>query len=320
MKTSMKAIALAIALLCGSAQAGMYGSRASFLLKGFGQPWMTLSYLSDDVSEEWRTAMEGTLLNLGDTHIYLYSRNEDPRVGYVTPRDNWEGRLEYLNSIGLRPVMWLMADDSPSLAKLSLPEHAEHNKMIVQKYDSLIDHYVIGLEVDEYWTPDQVNALIENIKLHTDKPIGVHLTPATPLQYAANADVIYFQTGFGLTPEQFREKVRAILSATSQPVIVSEYHLDSTSAEAKHLGDIACALGAIGTGNGRTKTLCGQSKSPVPQAEGSTAIAIGILAIAIGATVYMQNNYTSVRTSNDEGLGARYDTDGTVFLTYKLRW
>lgn len=314
-----KALALALIMLCGSVQADMYGSRASFLLKGFGHRWMTLSYLSNEVSDDWRSHIERTLLAAGDSHIYLYSRNHASDVGYVAPKDDWIIRLDYLNSIGLKPVMWLMADDSPNLVKLTMAEHADHNKLIAQRHDSQIDHYVIGLEVDEYWSASQVNELIADLKQYTDKPIGVHLTPATPLEYVVNADVIYLQTGFGLTPEQFKEKVKATLSATSKPVIVSEYHLNSTSPEAKQLGDIACSLGAIGTGNGRNIQLCGQ-RMDVPEVRGSATVVLGLLAIAVGATVYMKNDYASIRTSNKEGIGMRYDTDGKVFLTYKILW
>ena len=200
-----------------------------------------------------------------------------------------------------------------------MAENAALNKLIAQRHDSQIDHYVIGLEVDEYWTAGQVNELIADLKQYTDKPIGVHLTPSTPLQYVTNADVVYLQTGFGLTQEQFREKVKGTLNSTSKPVIVSEYHLNSSTPEAKQLGDIACSLGAVGTGNGRNIEPCGQ-RVEVPKATGSTAAIIGVIAVALGATVYMKNDYTSIRTSNEEGLGARYDTDGKVFLTYKIRW
>jgi len=295
-----------------------YGSRASFLLEGFGHKWMSLSYLSDEVDENWRTGLEYTLITQGDTHIYLYSRNEAKDVGHISPRGNWGERLDHLNSIGLRPVMWLMADDSPSLVDFN--EGIAHNRYIAENYDSKIDHYVIGLEVDEYWTADQVKALIEDLRQYTEKPIGVHLTPSTPLEYVESADVLYLQTGFGLSQEQFREKVRATLSASSKPVIVSEYHLDSTSAEAKQLGDIACQLGAIGTGNGRNIVLCGQREDKVPRVDGSAAILIGGVAALIGLNVYMENDYSSISYKPKEGVGFKYETDGKAFLTYRIRW
>ena len=237
----------------------LYGSSASFLL--MDTHGMSLSYLSSNVDDAWRKRMEDSLLANGDSHIYLYSQNEADDVGGVSPKPDWEARINHLNSRGLRPVMWLMADDSPSLAALPLSKHKSHNAEIVRRFDSSVDGYVIGLEVDEYWTAAQTNEMILDLKKRTNKPIGVHLTPSTPLAYVTHADVLYLQTGFGLSQEQFTEKVKAILSVTSKPVIVSEYHLNSSSLEARALGDIACQLGAMGTGNGRNIHPCGQRQS-----------------------------------------------------------
>ena len=249
------------AIYASVAKPDLYGSSASFLL--MDTHGMSLSYLSNNVDDAWRKRMEDSLLANGDSHIYLYSQNEADDVGGVSPQPNWEARINHLNSRGLRPVMWLMADDSPSLAAMPLSKHKSHNAEIVRRFDSSVDGYVIGLEVDEYWTAAQTNEMILDLKKRTNKPIGVHLTPSTPLSYVTHADVLYLQTGFGLSQEQFREKVKATLSATSKPVIVSEYHLNSASLEAKALGDIACQLGAVGTGNGRNVTPCGQREATV---------------------------------------------------------
>ena len=47
--------------------------------------------------------------------------------------------------------------------------------------------------------------------------------------------------------------------ALGKPVVVAEYHMDSSSDVAKRYGDIACQMGAIGTGNGRNVEQCGQA-------------------------------------------------------------
>ena len=252
-------LAVLLIMYSSVSKGDLYGSRASFLLMDTNG--MSLSYLSNNVDDAWRKRMEDSLLANGDSHIYLYSQNEADDVGGVSPKPDWESRINHLNSRGLRPVMWLMADDSPSLAALPLSKHKSHNAEIVRRFDSSVDGYVIGLEVDEYWTAAQTNEMILDLKKRTNKPIGVHLTPSTPLAYVTHADVLYLQTGFGLSQEQFTEKVKAILSVTSKPVIVSEYHLNSSSLEARALGDIACQLGAMGTGNGRNIHPCGQRQS-----------------------------------------------------------
>jgi hypothetical protein len=271
---------LTLALLGQNSNADIHGSRASFLQ--MNTTGMSLSYLSQNVNDQWRTNMENSLLNNGDTHIYLYTKNDDDDVGNVRPQPDWEQRIDHLNSRGLRPIMWLMADDSPSLAALPLSTHKAHNAEMVRRLDSKVDGYVIGLEVDEYWTAAQTNELIQALKQHTNKPIGVHLTRATPLEYVTHADVLYLQTGFGLTQAQFREKVRAILSATSKPVIVSEYALQSDTANARALGDIACEEGAIGTGNGRNVQYCGQQEKKKSWFKENKTTLVGVTVAGIG--------------------------------------
>jgi hypothetical protein len=276
--------------------------------------------------------MENSLLANGDTHIYLYSQNTANDVGNISPQPDWEARLSHLNSRGLRPIMWLMADDSPSLASKPLSYHKSHNAEMVRRLDDSVDGYVIGLEVNEYWTAAQTGEMILELKKHTNKPIGVHLTPSTPLAYVTHADVLYLQTGFGLTPAQFREKVKATLSATSKPVIVSEYHLDSASAEAKALGDIACQLGAIGTGNGRNVDYCGQRQEKKDWLERNKTALIGVTLAGIGiymvsrtrTPIYLQasdNGYlvgTEHKLTDNASLF--FDIDNNERITGRFNW
>jgi len=199
--------------------------------------------------------------------------------------------------------------------------------------DSRVDGYVIGLEVDEYWTAAQTNELIQDLKQHTNKPIGVHLTPTTPLEYVTHADVLYLQTGFGLTQEQFREKVKATLLATSKPVIVSEYSLQSDTAYARALGDIACEMGAVGTGNGRSVNICGQREKIHWYKEYETEIAVAGVVIA---TLYAVSRYDlplQLRATEDgyqigavkkitknQSIGLNYRDDGSYIAHYRFEF
>ena len=224
-----------------------------------GTEGMSLSYLSSNVDDEWRRRMENALLANGDTHIYIYTQNEADDVGDVSPKPDWEARLDRLNSIGLRPMLWLMADDSPSLAGKPLSAHMAHNAEMVRRFDNKVDAYIVGLESDEYWDAASVTAMVNHLKPLTDKPVGVHLTPGIkPAHYAA-AEVIFLQTGFNLNEAQFRQRVAEAL-ALGLPVIVAEYDLQSDSNLSRRYGDIACEMGAVGTGNGRSVTECGQRK------------------------------------------------------------
>ena len=249
-------VSLYLSFSISNAVADIFGSRASFLL--MNTSGMSLSYLSGNVDDAWRSRMENELLANGDTHIYLYSQNEADDVGNVFPKPDWELRLDHLNSRGLRPVMWLMADDSSSLASKPLSYHKSHNAEMVRRFDDKVDGYVVGLEADEYWSAAQVREMVADLKTKTKKPVGVHLSPGIQPGYFDNADIIYLQTGFDLNEAQFRARVNQAL-ALGKPVVVAEYHMDSSSDVAKRYGDIACQMGAIGTGNGRNVEQCGQA-------------------------------------------------------------
>ncbi|HAI39551.1 MAG TPA: hypothetical protein DCM40_16305 [Maribacter sp.] len=286
----MKYLCILFGLMYASiVQPDIYGSRASFLLHNDVRNWMSLSYLSSNVDDAWRRRVENALINQGDTHIYIYSHNENDGIGNVLPQSDWELRLDHLNSRGLRPVMWLMADDSPNLASKPLSYHKSHNSEMVSRFDDKVDGYVIGLEVDEYWSAEQVKEMVDDLKTKTNKPVGVHLSPGIKLAYLENADIIYLQTGFNLNESQFRAKVTEALSL-GKPVIVSEYHMDSSSTVAKRYGDIACEMGAVGTGNGRNVESCGQRQTKKEKwyQKYGTEMVVGGVAMA---TLYAVSRY-----------------------------
>ena len=325
-------VALLITFFGANAAADLYGSRASFLLHNDLRNWMSLSYLSTSVDDAWRRRVENALIAQNDTHIYLYSQNGDDGIGNVSPQPDWELRLDHLNSRGLRPIMWLMADDSPDLASKPLSVHKAHNAEMVRRFDDKVDAYVIGLEVDEYWSAAQVQQMVADLKTRTGKPVGVHLTPGVKPAYYQGADVIFLQTGFDLNEAQFRARVNEAL-ALGKPVVVSEYHMDSSSTLAKRFGDIACEMGAIGTGNGRNVTPCGQippKKEKWYEKYGKEMVVAGVAM----ATLYAVTRYDlplTLRATEDSyeigtkrqignhSVGASY-SENRVMATYEFRF
>jgi hypothetical protein len=81
--------------------------------------------------------------------------------------------------------------------------------------------------------------------------------------YIKDADIIYLQTGFDKTDDQIRESVRYAVSL-GKPVVVSEYHKEGTSEEARRIGDLICTEfpTVVGTGNGRGSTTCASYAMP----------------------------------------------------------
>jgi len=242
--------------------------KSSFLVDG--RKHSTLSYLSDDRDDSWRSTVRTLILANGDTHADIFARNTDKPWGMVDGvGDNWNERLNGLRNSGISPVIWLRSDDSPELDALPISDTLDYNDRVVQKVDSQVSHYVACLECDEYYSVPELNVVIQRLRKATDKPIGVHLTPGMRGKeaYIKNADVIYLQTGFGKSEQEFRAEIEYALTL-GKPVVVSEYHMDSDSPEAKALGDIACSYsGVVGTGNGRGSAVCGSLVTKVEKEE-----------------------------------------------------
>ena len=270
----------------------LHGHSASFLM--LDNKWMTLNYLHPNAN---KIGMRNAAKANGDTHIYLYTRNGgDNGGGYnlsaISPQPDWEARLDELNNMGLKPVLWLTPDDSPSIVNQSMDAQKAHFTNMVNRFDSKVTGYVTCLECDEYWSAAQVQTLVAHLKSKTNKPVGVHLTPSFKPEYFANADYVFLQTGFNKTPEQVKALVAHAIAVTGKPVVASEYHLESRSATARALGDAACAAGAIGTGNGRSIVLCGYEAPPKKKKDyaGEAVAVLGIAVLAIGA-YYLHTNY-----------------------------
>ena len=251
-------VVLVIALL-GASAVLVADYKSTFLIGG--AEYSTLSWLAPDKSEEaWTATTLNKIINNGDTHADIMARSTAKDFGYVNgvDRDYWRSRLTRLRDSGIQPVIWLVSDDSPDVYAKGLQDQIDYNNKVVDAVDDLVSHYVIALEADEYYTPQEVSVLIQNLRRKgVNKPIGVHLTPGVKPEYYKDADVIYLQTGFDLSEQEFRKSIEEALRI-GKPVVVSEYHMDGTTARARAFGDIACSYaGVVGTGNGRGTAVCG---------------------------------------------------------------
>ena len=219
-------------------------------------PYSTLSWLSNDLDNNWRNRVIGMIG--GDTHADIMARSTANDFGRVdgVHRSSWRDRISVLRSNGIVPVVWMISDDSQEVYDRGLNNQIDYQNQVVSAVDDIISHYVVCLECDEYYSPSQVSTLIGELRKKTDRPIGVHLTPGVKAEYVKDADIIYLQTGFNLNEQQFRQQIENALRF-GKPVVVSEYHLQGTSAGARAFGDIACSYpGVVGTGNGRGSTSC----------------------------------------------------------------
>jgi len=187
--------------------------------------YSTLDWLSDESSNHWRDIVIEKLNANGDTHADVMARSYDSSFKEVSSvnRVAWRDRLNKLRNKNLAPVMWMISDDSPQAYRQGLQNQIDYQNQVVDAVDDLVSHYVVCLECDEYYSAQEVSVLIQNLrKKGVNKPIGVHLTPGVKPEYYKDADVIYLQTGFNLSEQEFRNRIEESLRL-GKPVVVSEY-------------------------------------------------------------------------------------------------
>ena len=294
--------------------------RSTFLING--AQYSTLSWLSNEVDNNWRDRVIAKLKLNGDTHADIMARSTADDFGKIdgVNREVWRNRLNRLRDKGIQPVVWLISDDSQQIYRRGLRNQIDYQSKVVSEVDDIVSHYVVCLECNEYYSPEQVSTLIRELKKKTDKPVGVHLTPGVRKSYIKDADIIYLQTGFNLNEQKFRQQIENALRF-GKPVVVSEYNLNGTSAEAKRFGDIACSYaGVIGTGNGRGQTSCqtlewGKKKREWYQEYEKELIVTGIGIATLFVILNNDDTETFQLYADDNGYELGLDSGG-----YNLRY
>lgn len=316
------------------------GFRSSFLL---ADPYTeklgtTLFYLSSSWSDAERKVIRSRLLNNGDTHIDVYLRASAQDTfagGSISSGGNYLGYLTELSSAGLKPMIWLTPSAAHTDYQGSMESQKAFMNSVVSAYDGVTAGYVVCLECDEYWTSAQVSELASNLKVSTSKPIGVHLTPGVggtggDTTYYDQADYIILQFGGHLTGDFVTDTDIAVAMlqqalALGKDVIASEYALYSESAEAKALGDILCAQGALGTGNGRTVNYCGQGSASDDSDSSSDELSdtlsdAGTSLVAVGAVLYVARLTNAVAGIDFTDAGVHLNMNWQVKDDYGFGW
>ena len=340
-------------IFCSSlVNADLFGVRSSFLTGSLDEPqiWLgrfgtSLPYLSPTFgTDEERQAYRNLLKANGDTHIDLYAQARSTKLpgGSIYPEhQDFTAKLNELNADGLKPVLWLIPESRHGDHRQSMEAHLAFQNEMVLKHDNQVDAYVVGLELDETFTVEQVNTLVANLKSQTDKPVAVHLAPGVggfkrDTRYYKGADFIYLQIGDHLSGDYTADSAMAVAMLKEAltlgvPVVANEYSLLSTSEQARALGDLLCANGAAGTGNGRNVEYCGQKPAKqkwYEKYQDEMVVAGVAMATLYAVTRYSlplhiqatENSYqvgTTRRLDNHE-FGVAYRNDGTVIATYSF--
>jgi hypothetical protein len=203
------------------------------------------------------------------THFYVYPYNENdysqwgaPGFDYYEDPQAFRDLLLEIVDAGMGPVVWLFPDDAPNLhLNTTVSGYREILSNLIPVIDNEVNSYVLGLELDEYFSEIEIEKIGAHLDSLTDKKIGLHFSPGltTGIENAW-ADYLIYQYGFGKTEGQIRSETQAVLDVIynqyGKPLVAGEYSLFSTSpeSEAIRLGDAAMSadplMKSFGFGNG----------------------------------------------------------------------
>ena len=219
-------------------------------------------------SPEIRARILNAMRARGYTHLYVYAYNEKDYGGpafdmYGNP-EAMRHALKEIIAAGLRPVVWLFPDDADRVHGESESALKGRLSKLVPAIDDLVSSYVLGLELDEYWSSSKVNALGSHLNGLTQKAIGTHQLPGHyNFAQMGWADYCVYQYGFGKSESQIASATRSVKGAVGKPVVAGEYEVNS-EANAVKLGNAAVAAGAAGFGNGGTPYVTVPAPAPTP--------------------------------------------------------
>ena len=226
---------------------------------------------------------------IGDDHEVQTRKAEDWWGSYegapvqdvdVNVANEMMNRLYRIRRRGLAVVLWLCADDSSAwnavfarnakniIAKLAEYKYTGSNASLQGKgFFDLASIVVAGLEMEEYWQPDEAQFVIDGIRAAVPHmKIGVHQAcddtgtddgrynpsydpeakgPSGRLSYAGMGDIVFFQVSPGANAKQIAAETKLAIALTGKPV--NFFELDRTLNP--KLCQAALDAGAFAVGN-----------------------------------------------------------------------
>lgn len=154
-------------------------------------------------------------------------------------------RLLWARARKLAVALWLMADDSRRWNKilLSNPVAYSHDLLASGVLD-WADMVVLGLELDEYASAGQVQALAAAVREVWHGKLGTHHTSGKA-PFARHGDVVFWQESPGKSAAQIAAAVSGARKSTGKPVVMFEMERQP----ARELCKAALSAGAAGVGN-----------------------------------------------------------------------
>ena len=242
------------------------------------------------LSNRRRADIRATVRDLGYTHVYLYVVNEGdlglPVYNDYERPERFRSRLQELLSDGIAPVVWLAPDDAPRFhrdATATLPGIWD---TFIPLVDSLVDSYVLGLEMDEYWSDSEQRQLGSHLDGLTARPIFIHYRGGRIRGSEWPwVDGIMYQYESPRTVESVRQETGEMIPQVGGKIfIAAEYSYGGngdTERDSFARGTAALSAGADGVGNGVTLTV-----APAVPLPGIVTGIVGILLVFIASRAW----------------------------------
>ena len=150
-------------------------------------------------------------------HLILANTADGEAGGYAAWKDSdqvkMKERWNAVKAAGLRPIPWLVTDDSAELAQ-DLFGHAGKyvRKMADAGFFADVPLVVLGLEMNEKYGSDSGwKSLRAALREHYSGPVGVHHKSGNDFPYAKYGEVILGQLNPGCTTSQVKSQIKTIL-------------------------------------------------------------------------------------------------------------
>lgn len=179
-------------------------------------------------------------------HLFLVNKGDGEGAGYrVTDAATaklMEKRIVWARKRGLGVVLWILADDSNAWAKevFANPDATVDAARPLLKHASTV---VLGLEMDEYGSPQDWQRLKDALRRRYSGRIGTHHTSGHA-GYAGLGDILFYQIDPGRNAAQVASATKAALNV-GKPVNMFELERHP----ARELAQAALDAGAFGVGN-----------------------------------------------------------------------
>jgi len=218
-----------------------------------------------------------------NTHLYVYAYNEGDYqltdgytpFNYFARPGQFADILQGIIGSGLKPVVWLIPDDAPAIARTNTATLRNWFNNLVGTIDPYVSSYVLGLEIDEYWNTSyreiyggtiingRQKAMIlgNHLDTLTKKPIGNHQIQRR-LDYCIGTgsqwcDMMVYQYGWNLSEAEIISITRqAIQALGGKAFIAGEHSYNEPASVGERQGNAAMSAGAAGFGNGCRGEYC----------------------------------------------------------------